>query len=327
MLKNNESTIDKPLQFFNHFICEDGYITYKKQFFSGLDLETFGFPVYNVNKEIESYSYDFALENGEVIERKVSLSENLKTLLKVQGNNSFLLIAEKIKSLINNGIEPINFLKLIIAELNYLSDTIKNKPELLKINVNLNIYSIVNIIRNKYNPFFVDIQSPIIAESLKYLNKVQETVKPEEKKSLKQKDNPKITTFKFLSNQNEHTLVLFEILKNKGFLYDDSQTQEKFKIAFNGSEIYAPLNIKWNSLSKKSNVASLVRFIKLLSELKIIEHLENSQICKILEYTFIDTNESPFVNLGVKVNEIPEKPTNIIETQLHAEIKSQFSDK
>lgn len=321
----NESTVSNPLRFFINFINENGFKKYHNQFFLGLDLETFGFPIVNIDRNNESYTYQFANDDGKIMERKVSFAENIYKLFQIEKNKSLSHIIQNINLLNNNEREIITYLKLRLGELNRLIKIINNN-EFSIYNLNQPLHQLVIDIYNQYNPFFNELKSPIIDESKKFIHEVKVN-KISKQKTFKQKDIKKITTFKMLSSPNENTLVIYEILENLGFISNDSQTLENLKIAFNGSEINEPLNIKWDSMSKKSNVASLVRFIKLLRKLKIIEHIENSQICKILENTFVDSNEIPFQNLGVKVNEKSENPTNIFEKKLQAEIKSQFSDK
>lgn len=323
MLNKKESALDKPLEFFNYFICENGLSNYKKQFFSGLDLETFGFPVIKIDKMNYTYSYYYANDDGAVEVREVSLFNNIKKTLEAQENISLLFINEKIHFLNDKGIEVTNYLKLILGELSRLSEIIKNKPELLNNNLNQNIYNIVKKIYDKYN-LFINKQIPIISEALnfKQANQITET----KKITNPPKEEKKVTAFKWKNNPEKSKVLINNVLTTLKIIEENDIS--KFETAFKGEEIKEPLNIKWKlKSSHNSYSAALIRFIKLLIKLNLIDSVDNAEIANKIKKLFVAVDGIPFNNLGVKVNDKTDNPKGIKENELHLKINELFPDK
>lgn len=340
---NKESTIDNPLGFFEYFFLGGGFQLFHKNFFGVVNKEKGeyeGSPllydvILEVNKVEEFICYTDATWEGSFVDRKSFFKDELKKCLSTQKSVSIRLIRRKINSMIDEDKKIVPYLQLLTGNLNLLLIGINEKSDFSKYWIaKSTISEIIKYLYDVYNPFFKDIESPCIKEAIEYL--VQNTIlKPENELPAPIKEPVRVKAIQKSVNgfnwncEPEYiglnTILLFDILKNNKVITGDNITLDNFKLAFSGTVLENPLNIKW--LLAKNDVHPkpiLVRAIKhiLMDELKAIVEIDNGKLTRVVEMIFVDKDGKPFDNLINAWTQTECKTCRLAEKNLHEELRS-----
>jgi hypothetical protein len=326
MQDRNESTIIHPLGFFDYFINRNGFEHFHKQFFRGLDLDTFGSPVTEFNRKEESYFYEYAEESGEVVKRKVTFRNNLDSLIKNETDKYIKVINEAIKSLDYNEAKIISYLKLQIGEITMLAKSIKKSPVYLEYKLNLVLFNIIKLLSDTYPLFFSSIKSSFVIESLESLYNMK-TAASNVMSLPKRTDT--IMAFNWANNPLAYTLTLYTLLKTHEIIAEDSAPSDVFQKAFSGSEIHEPVKIILLRKNHNSYANIFIKVLLLLIQRGYLQEISKQEIAGIIETAFIGGNGIPFKGIYQSIYQIQDSKWpkgDVIVLKLLEELNKHFPD-
>lgn len=322
----NESTIKHPLGFFDYFVNRNGFERFHKQFFHGLDLDTFGSPVIEQNREEESYCYEYAEESGDVVKRKVTFRNTLESLLKNETDKYIKVINEAIKSLDYNEAKIISYLKLQIGEITKLTKSIEKSPIYLEYELNLALFKIIKLLSDTYPLFFTSIKSSFVIESLESLYNMK-TAASNVMSLPKQTDT--IMAFNWANNPLAYTLTLHTLLKTHEIITEDSAPSDVFQKAFSGSEIHEPVKIILLRKNHNSYANIFIKVLMLLIQRGYLQGKSKKEIARIIETAFIGGNGITFKGIYQSIYQIEKSEWpkgDVIVLNLLEELNKHFPD-
>jgi len=353
---NEDSTIDHPLRFFEHFFNESGYQEFRYEFFaSGDDVEN-SFPIrpIDLNKsaklgisgKLNNSDDEFILNyiktgwlsspQGDWMEEDAIQKIYFKDQLKLRLNNELDLskkfIFEKITSFDFKQGKIVTFLKSVLGDLGHIISTVKSSDFFLRYPVNLEIlYQFIDFLFKRFNTFLSPIEYPIFNETEEFLSNIEEEIKllkeektiPDHTNESKKKTND-IQALKWKTNQLGNTLLLFDLLSHNNIIQVEQDTLENLKLAFGGRFLDKPLKIKWILTKNNSIKPTLIRIIKriLMIELKVIENMENGELAKTLTQIFIDKHGNSIKNMIVTLSTDVSNNCTLGEIDLITKLRS-----
>ncbi len=207
-----------------------------------------------------------------------------------------------------------NFIHECLIILSQIATEINKEPILNKDGLYQHIIQLNEIFKKHYDRYLDDEMRQLIIKTSQALKG----------KKSKGNEGKKIESFKFLLEPQKID-SLFNIIKDK-LIFDDGNTQEKFRQVFSAKELTEPLKIRW----MEKSLASLFRFIDLLTEIGVIEQIhEKADRAKVITMIFSQKDGKPFPNIGVRIHDYSQKESKweIVEKDLYPKVKELFSDK
>jgi len=287
------------------------------------------------------------IEIGEILKDEVEIGKwEDYTLLSSQSNRklrfkiyleaerSKKLITEKISSFDNAKGKIESYLKAVISDLKYIISKAKFDEVLSKFPFFIEIlFEIVDFLFKRYYAFLYPLHINLYQEAEAFLiTKEEENEKSKKQNDLpiqvdKLKTNKKgILALKWINDTELNTTNLYKILTDNSIIPNDTMTIVKFKMAFSGELLVQSLDIKWSLEKSNSIKAPLIRIIKtLMEELKVIEHMGNGKLAKVLPMIFVNKDgiqpEHMIVTLSARVS---PKINNITEQAVINQLRTTF---
>lgn len=351
-IKIKESTIDQPLGFFEYYFLDNGFFELYDDFFYYKDeqgisqrytvkRDDYGDEYIEVHVNVDSVisEDDWIDDDGNLriyFEDKLTLAEQQKL--------SKDFITKKVTSFNTEPGKIKPFLDFILSQLVYLLSEVKRSRFLNTYTFHKEVlYTIIDFLFHRYNAF-LPTENPIFLEAERFLlNKEKEIANMMgvtnidnlnindfldlEKRT--KKSGKSITSFKWKSNSETNTDLLFKILSDSHIILQDSDTKMKFEMAFSGEGLKSPLGIKW-FLEKDTFIKpTLIRILKftLMDELQVIEKMDNGSLARTLTQIFVDKDGHDIKYIINSIDADISKKSSILEVDLIASLRQNFTPK
>ena len=326
--KKTTQPVESPFGFFDNLINNKGFESYHRKFFRGLDLDTFGASVTDINRREESYCYFQANADGVVIKKKVVFKNELEGLLIIKTNQYISHIKETVERFDLDDTKITTYLKLQVGYLKSLSSVIETKPELKKYGLDIHIYLMVKKLCDTYPLYFETFRSSYVNEILRHLDSIYIHKHEELNTKTETQKFDKVRTFSWTNNTASNTLTLFTILKRLGAISEADTPFDVFAKVFSGIEIDKPIKIKWFIKNHNSYANILTKMILTLMQRGYIVSVSYQELAKILEYTFIGSDDVPYQDIYNKIYGFKETlwPKGVSESILLEKLNEYFPE-